>query len=58
MSIDPTVELKKLLRLASWIDEDERTWLEGLEHVSQLERPIPSNSDTVLIFVSKEAVQL
>lgn len=58
LSIDPTVELKKLLRLASWIDEDARTWLESLEHVSQLERPIPSNSDTVLISVSKEAIQL
>lgn len=36
LNVDPTVELKKILRLASWIDQDARLWLENLERVTKL----------------------
>ncbi|OFR64610.1 hypothetical protein HMPREF2875_11270 [Corynebacterium sp. HMSC078H07] len=36
LNVDPTVELKKILRLASWIDQDARLWLENLERVTEL----------------------
>ena len=36
LNVDPTVELKKILRLASWIDQNAKRWLENLERVTEL----------------------
>ena len=53
---DPGIELKKLLTLAEWIDPDARTWIEGIESVSEVveARPVQPERDVVIVGASAD----
>lgn len=51
LGFDPSVELKKIIKLARWIDSDAGDWISSIEQVSKAitERPIPPKMDVVII---------
>ncbi|MDK6494015.1 hypothetical protein QP172_09805 [Corynebacterium coyleae] len=51
LHVDPIVELRKILRLAKWIDPDAATWIESISKVDEVLQDRPGNvyePDTVL----------
>ncbi len=56
LEVDPGIELKKLLTLASWIDPDAREWIESVETVSAVaaDRPVSPAADVVIVGASAE----
>lgn len=51
LGFDVRVELKKILKLASWIDDNAATWIEGLERVTEEadKRPVKPQRNTAVI---------
>ncbi|MGH3653054.1 Abi family protein [Glutamicibacter sp.] len=51
LDFDTEIELKKLIRLASWIDPGASNWISGLERVTKLsgERPIVPERNVLLV---------
>lgn len=51
LRFDPSVELKKIIKLASWIDPDAARWIEETERVTDAVRgrPVPPKLDTAII---------
>ncbi|WP_344792383.1 hypothetical protein [Gryllotalpicola daejeonensis] len=56
LEFDPGIELKKLLSLVEWIDPAARTWLEGMESVSNVtgQRPVAPARNVVIVGASAE----
>lgn len=54
LHVDPAVELKKILRLASWIDPDAARWIESRSRVETVlnDRPVNSNEPDTVLFAS------
>lgn len=51
LGFDPSVELKKIIKLARWIDPAAGQWIDSIERVTEAiaARPIPPKMDTVII---------
>ena len=51
LRFDPSVELKKIIKLASWIDPGAAQWITETERVTDAvhERPVPPKLDTAII---------
>ncbi|WP_297005255.1 hypothetical protein [uncultured Corynebacterium sp.] len=51
LSLDPVVELEKILALAGWVDPGAREWISSIEQVRVLckDRPVASVQNTVIV---------
>lgn len=51
LRFDPSVELKKIIKLASWVDPEAAIWITEIEKVTEeiSKRPVPPKLDTAII---------
>lgn len=54
LHVDPAIEIKKIIRLAGWIDPDAAHWISGLSKVDTVmrQRPVVANEPDTVIFAS------
>ena len=54
LHVDPAIEIKKIIRLAGWIDPDAANWISGLSKVDAVmrQRPVIANEPDTVIFAS------
>lgn len=54
LHVDPAIEMKKIIRLAGWIDPDAADWISDLSKVDDvlLQRPAVANEQDTVIFAS------
>lgn len=54
LHVDPVIEMKKITRLAAWIDPEAATWISGLSRVDLVmdQRPSVSNEPDTVLFAS------
>lgn len=60
LHVDPAVEIKKIIRLAGWIDPDAANWIRGLSKVDTVmqQRPVIANEPDTVIFASTRNLEV